>query len=84
MFKKNIAVTMRYDTFYNKKELRNGIDFNMIKWIYNLGYNPHLIPNDLKKPLVAKIIFLLLIDPFLKLQLIIPLINFQSNNGEFS
>jgi len=48
MFKKNIAVTMRYDTFYNKKELRNGIDFNMIKWIYNLGYNPHLIPNDLK------------------------------------
>ena len=54
MLKKIIAVTMRYDTFYNKKELRNGIDFNMIKWIYKLGYDPHLIPNDLRYLKVIK------------------------------
>ena len=55
MFKKSIAVSMRYDTFFNKKkELRNGIDFNMIKWIYNLGYDPHLIPNDLRYLSVIK------------------------------
>ena len=54
MFKKNIAVSMRYDSFYNQKELRNGIDFNLIKWIYDLGYNPHLIPNDLRYVNVIK------------------------------
>ncbi len=48
MTKKNIAVTMRYDYFYNRKELRNGIDFNLINWIYKLGFTPHLIPNDLR------------------------------------
>ena len=48
MIKKGIAVTMRYDHFYNGKEMRNGIDFNLINWIYNLGYTPHLIPNDLR------------------------------------
>ena len=48
MIKKYIAVTMRYDYFYNRKELRNGIDFNLINWIYKLGFYPHLIPNDLR------------------------------------
>jgi len=48
MIKNNIGVTMRYDSFYNKKEMRNGIDFNLINWIYNLGCTPHLIPNDLR------------------------------------
>ena len=48
MTKKNIAVTMRYDYFYNRKELRNGIDFNLINWIYKLGFTPHLVPNDLR------------------------------------
>ena len=48
MIKKSIAVTMRYDYFYNREEVRNGIDFNLINWIYNLGYNPHLIPNDVR------------------------------------
>ncbi len=48
MIKKSIAVTMRYDHFYKGKETRNGIDFNLINWIYNLGYNPHLIPNDVR------------------------------------
>ena len=48
MTKKNIAVTMRYDYFHNGKELRNGIDFNLINWIYKLGFTPHLVPNDLR------------------------------------
>ena len=39
---------MRYDYFYGRKELRNGIDFNLINWIYKLGFYPHLIPNDLR------------------------------------
>lgn len=45
---KTIAVTMRYDYFYNAKEVRNGIDFNLINWVYNLGYTPHLVPNDIR------------------------------------
>lgn len=48
MTKKIIAVTMRYDYFYNGKEVRNGIDFNLINWVYNLGYAPHLVPNDIR------------------------------------
>lgn len=48
MTKKTLAVTMRYDSFYNKKEIRNCIDFNLINWIYKLGFIPHVIPNDLR------------------------------------
>jgi len=48
MTKNSIAVTMRYDYFYNGKEVRNGIDFNLINWVYNLGYTPHLVPNDIR------------------------------------
>lgn len=48
MIKKYIAVTMRYDYFYGKKEIRNGINFDLINWIYQLGFYPHLIPNDLR------------------------------------
>jgi len=48
MTKNNIGVTMRYDSFYNKKEIRNGVDFNLISWIFKLGCIPHLIPNDLR------------------------------------
>lgn len=48
MNKKIIAVTMRYDYFYNRKEIRNGIDFNLVNWIYKCGFIPHLIPNDLR------------------------------------
>ena len=58
MTKKNIAVTMRYDYFYNGKEIRNAIDFNLINWIYNLGYVPYLVPNDLRYfELIKKIKF---------------------------
>ena len=41
-------------------------------------------PSDLRKPLVAKIIFFVLIELFLKTQSITPLVFFQFNNDEFS
>ncbi len=42
------------------------------------------LDSDFKKPFVAKIIFFVLIDPFLKLQMIVLLTFFQFNNEEFS
>lgn len=48
MNKKILAVTMRYDFYHNDREIRNGIDYSLINWIYKLGYSPLLIPNDLR------------------------------------
>jgi len=46
MKKKNfILVSMREDYFYNKSELRLGIDKKLIDWILTLGFNPILITN---------------------------------------
>ena len=42
------------------------------------------MPKDFKKPFVAKIIFLVLILPFLNLQEIISLVFFQLSKDEFS
>ena len=45
--KRFLPVSMRFDSFYNGKEIRNSINFKFIDWIYTLGYHPIVIPNNM-------------------------------------
>lgn len=46
--KKFLAISMRSDYLIDRKEFRNSLDFRLIEWVYKLGYQPFLIPNNLK------------------------------------
>jgi len=46
--KKTIAVTMRYDYINSIKETRNSIDFRIVDWIFSMGMEPLLVPNNIK------------------------------------
>lgn len=49
MKNKFIGITMRFDKFYDGKEIRNGVDFKLINWVYSLGFSPYLIPNNINQ-----------------------------------
>ena len=48
MNNKLIGITMRFDKHFDGKEIRNGVDFKLINWVYSLGFSPYLIPNNIK------------------------------------